>query len=143
MPVELRAVRGKRGTFGVEGATPILTVGGCHSRARGHTAAPWSLNQTLAIRSVMTVSSSIDHRLIDGELGGTRSEGQKWLAGWRDGSFARTRPCGLDRLRDQLAPALEFAQPRRSFRALPARLARSITRLTVLRVVPQISAAPR
>lgn len=58
------------GSFGVEGATPILNppesailaVGTVQER-------PWVVDGELAVRDVMTLSISIDHRVVDGELG--------------------------------------------------------------------------
>ena len=58
-------------TFGVEGAAPILNPPEAAILALAAIQPrPWFLNQTLAIRRVMTVSIPIDHRLVDGELGG-------------------------------------------------------------------------
>lgn len=59
------------GTFGVEGATPIinppeaaiLAVGAVSER-------PWVVDGQLAVRELMTLSISVDHRLVDGQLGG-------------------------------------------------------------------------
>jgi pyruvate dehydrogenase E2 component (dihydrolipoamide acetyltransferase) len=58
------------GTFGVEGATPILNppeaailaLGAIQPRA-------WVVDGLVEVRDVMTLSISIDHRLVDGELG--------------------------------------------------------------------------
>lgn len=58
------------GTFGVEGATPILnppeaailSLGAVNMR-------PWVEGRTVVPREVMTLAISIDHRLVDGELG--------------------------------------------------------------------------
>jgi 2-oxoisovalerate dehydrogenase E2 component (dihydrolipoyl transacylase) len=59
------------GTFGVEGATPILNppeaaiLGLGVIRPR-----PWVVEGSVEVREVMTLSISIDHRVVDGELGG-------------------------------------------------------------------------
>lgn len=58
------------GVFGVEGATPILNRGEAAILALGATLRrPWVVDGEILPRSVMTLSLSFDHRLIDGELG--------------------------------------------------------------------------
>jgi len=59
------------GTFGIEGAAAIINppeaaivaVGAVNSR-------PWVVDGQLAVRDVMTLSISVDHRLVDGQLAG-------------------------------------------------------------------------
>jgi pyruvate dehydrogenase E2 component (dihydrolipoamide acetyltransferase) len=58
------------GTFGVEGATPILNPPEAAILALGAIQQrPWGLDGSVVLRDVMTLSISIDHRLVDGELG--------------------------------------------------------------------------
>lgn len=58
------------GTFGVEGATPILNPPEAAILAIGAiTPKPWVVNGAIEVREAMTLSISIDHRLVDGELG--------------------------------------------------------------------------
>ena len=58
------------GTFGVEGATPILNPPEAAILALGAIQQrPWGVDGSVALRDVMTLSVSIDHRLVDGELG--------------------------------------------------------------------------
>lgn len=58
------------GTFGVEGATPILNPPEAAILALGAIVSrPWVVDGAVTVREVMTLSISIDHRLIDGELG--------------------------------------------------------------------------
>ena len=62
------------GVFGVDGGTPILVPGQVAILAIGQVARkPWVVNrdgqESIAIRDVMTVSLSFDHRVVDGELG--------------------------------------------------------------------------
>lgn len=58
------------GVFGVEGATPILNRGEAAILALGATQhRPWVVDGEVVPRSVMTLSLSFDHRLVDGELG--------------------------------------------------------------------------
>jgi 2-oxoisovalerate dehydrogenase E2 component (dihydrolipoyl transacylase) len=58
------------GTFGVEGATPILNPPEAAILALGAIQQrPWGVDGAVALRDVMTLSISIDHRLVDGELG--------------------------------------------------------------------------
>ena len=58
------------GTFGVEGATPILNPPEAAILALGAIQPrPWAVDGEVLVREVMTLSISIDHRLVDGELG--------------------------------------------------------------------------
>jgi pyruvate dehydrogenase E2 component (dihydrolipoamide acetyltransferase) len=58
------------GTFGVEGATPILNPPEAAILALGAIQQrPWGVDGSVTLRDVMTLSISIDHRLVDGELG--------------------------------------------------------------------------
>jgi pyruvate dehydrogenase E2 component (dihydrolipoamide acetyltransferase) len=58
------------GTFGVEGATPILNPPEAVIVALGAVREqPWVVDGEVVVREVMTLSISLDHRLIDGELG--------------------------------------------------------------------------
>lgn len=58
------------GTFGVEGATPILNPPEAAILALGAIQRrPWGVDGAVVLRDVMTISISIDHRLVDGELG--------------------------------------------------------------------------
>jgi 2-oxoisovalerate dehydrogenase E2 component (dihydrolipoyl transacylase) len=58
------------GTFGVEGAAPILNPPEAAILALGTIRPrPWVIDGTVEVRDVMTLSISIDHRLVDGELG--------------------------------------------------------------------------
>ncbi|PVG83605.1 branched-chain alpha-keto acid dehydrogenase subunit E2 [Nocardioides gansuensis] len=60
------------GTFGVEGATPILNPPEAAIIALGAIQQrPWVVDGQVEVRDVMTLSISIDHRLVDGELGAT------------------------------------------------------------------------
>lgn len=60
------------GTFGVEGATPILNPPEAAIIALGAIQQrPWVVDGRVEVRDVMTLSISIDHRLVDGELGAT------------------------------------------------------------------------
>ncbi|MDQ6523982.1 dihydrolipoamide acetyltransferase family protein [Nocardioides sp. LHD-245] len=60
------------GSFGVEGATPILNPPEAAILALGAIEQrPWVVDGALDVREVMTLSISIDHRLVDGELGAT------------------------------------------------------------------------
>lgn len=59
------------GSFGVEGATPILNPPEAAIFALGTVAArPWVVAEEVTSREVMTLSISIDHRLIDGQVAG-------------------------------------------------------------------------
>ena len=63
------------GVFGVEGGTPILADGQAGILAVGAVARrPWELNGEIALRSVVTLSLSFDHRVVDG------AEGSRLLA---------------------------------------------------------------
>ena len=54
----------------MEGATPILNPPEAAILALGAIAPrPWVVDGELQVRDVMTLSISIDHRLVDGELG--------------------------------------------------------------------------
>ncbi len=58
------------GVFGVDAATPILNPGESAILGLGAIARrPWVVGDAVVPRSVMTLSLSFDHRLIDGELG--------------------------------------------------------------------------
>lgn len=58
------------GVFGVDGGTPILPPGEAAILAAGAVRdMPWVVDGQLAIRKVMQLSLSFDHRLVDGELG--------------------------------------------------------------------------
>lgn len=58
------------GVFGVDGGTPILNPGEgailCMGQVRDM---PWVVNREVVVRSVMVISLSFDHRLVDGALG--------------------------------------------------------------------------
>jgi len=63
------------GVFGVEGGTPILADGQAGILAVGAVARrPWEFNDEIALRSVVTLSLSFDHRVVDG------AEGSRLLA---------------------------------------------------------------
>ncbi|WP_411720399.1 dihydrolipoamide acetyltransferase family protein [Mycetocola sp.] len=58
------------GVFGVDAGTPILNPGEAAILAMGAVRrTPWEHNGEVALREVMTLSLSFDHRLIDGEQG--------------------------------------------------------------------------
>ncbi len=58
------------GVFGVDGGTPIINPGEAAILAMGQVRAmPWVVDGELAVRQVMQLSLSFDHRLIDGDLG--------------------------------------------------------------------------
>ncbi|WP_433677429.1 dihydrolipoamide acetyltransferase family protein [Microbacterium gorillae] len=58
------------GTFGIEAGTPILNPGEAGILAVGAALRrPWEYNGEVALREVMTLSLSFDHRLVDGEQG--------------------------------------------------------------------------
>ncbi len=64
------------GVFGVEGGTPILADGQAGILAVGAVARrPWEFGGEIALRSVVTLSLSFDHRVVDG------AEGSRLLAG--------------------------------------------------------------
>jgi len=63
------------GVFGVEGGTPILADGQAGILAVGAVARrPWEFDGEIALRSVVTLSLSFDHRVVDG------AEGSRLLA---------------------------------------------------------------
>ncbi|WP_166981522.1 dihydrolipoamide acetyltransferase family protein [Paramicrobacterium fandaimingii] len=56
------------GVFGVDAGTPILTPGQSAILAAGAVRRrPWEHNDEIALRDVMTLSMSFDHRIVDGE----------------------------------------------------------------------------
>lgn len=58
------------GTFGIEAGTPILNPGEAGILAIGAVQKrPWEFEGGIALRDVMTLSLSFDHRLVDGEQG--------------------------------------------------------------------------
>ena len=58
------------GVFGVDAGTPILNPGEAAILAMGAVRRmPWEHNGEIALREVMTLSLSFDHRLVDGEQG--------------------------------------------------------------------------
>lgn len=58
------------GVFGVEGGTPILNPGQTGILAAGAVVRrPWEHEGGIALRQVMTLSLSFDHRVVDGEQG--------------------------------------------------------------------------
>ncbi|KAD3515351.1 2-oxo acid dehydrogenase subunit E2 [Arthrobacter yangruifuii] len=58
------------GVFGVDAGTPILNPGEAGILALGAVRRqPWEYEGEIALRSVMTLSLSFDHRLVDGEQG--------------------------------------------------------------------------
>ena len=58
------------GVFGVDAGTPILNPGEAAILAVGQVAKrPWEFEGGIALRSVTTLSLSIDHRVLDGEQG--------------------------------------------------------------------------
>lgn len=63
------------GVFGIDAGTPILNPGEAAIIAMGAIRSqPWEYRGEVALRSVMTLSLSFDHRLVDGE------QGSKFLA---------------------------------------------------------------
>ncbi len=63
------------GVFGIDAGTPILNPGEAAILAMGAVRRqPWEYNGEVALRQVMTLSLSFDHRLVDGE------QGSKFLA---------------------------------------------------------------
>jgi 2-oxoisovalerate dehydrogenase E2 component (dihydrolipoyl transacylase) len=63
------------GVFGIDAGTPILNPGEAAILAMGAVRSqPWEYRGEVALRSVMTLSLSFDHRLVDGE------QGSKFLA---------------------------------------------------------------
>lgn len=60
------------GVFGIDGGTPILNPGESAILATGRVVdRPWAVGGGLAVRPVMTLSLSFDHRVVDGAAGGT------------------------------------------------------------------------
>ncbi|WP_258069943.1 dihydrolipoamide acetyltransferase family protein [Arthrobacter sp. SX1312] len=58
------------GVFGIDAGTPILNPGEAAILAMGAVrSTPWEYRGEIALRSVMTLSLSFDHRLVDGEQG--------------------------------------------------------------------------
>lgn len=58
------------GVFGIDAGTPILNPGEAAILALGSVRkAPWVVDDELAVRQVMSLSLSFDHRLVDGEQG--------------------------------------------------------------------------
>ncbi|MFW0774483.1 dihydrolipoamide acetyltransferase family protein [Paenarthrobacter nitroguajacolicus] len=58
------------GVFGIDAGTPILNPGEAAIVALGAVRkAPWVVSDELAVRQVMSLSLSFDHRLVDGEQG--------------------------------------------------------------------------
>jgi pyruvate dehydrogenase E2 component (dihydrolipoamide acetyltransferase) len=58
------------GVFGIDAGTPILNPGEAAILAMGAVRkAPWEYRDQVALRQVMTLSLSFDHRLVDGEQG--------------------------------------------------------------------------
>ena len=58
------------GVFGIDSGTPILPPGQSGILALGQVRKmPWEFNDEVALRQVMTLSLSFDHRVVDGEQG--------------------------------------------------------------------------
>lgn len=58
------------GVFGIDAGTPILNPGEAAILAMGSVRKmPWEYQDQIALRQVMTLSLSFDHRLVDGEQG--------------------------------------------------------------------------
>ncbi|WP_347110532.1 dihydrolipoamide acetyltransferase family protein [Paenarthrobacter sp. S56] len=58
------------GVFGIDAGTPILNPGEAAIVALGAVRkAPWVVDDALAVRQVMSLSLSFDHRVVDGEQG--------------------------------------------------------------------------
>lgn len=58
------------GVFGIDAGTPILNPGEAAILAMGAVRKmPWEYRDEIALRQVMTLSLSFDHRLVDGEQG--------------------------------------------------------------------------
>jgi pyruvate dehydrogenase E2 component (dihydrolipoamide acetyltransferase) len=58
------------GVFGIDAGTPILNPGEAAILAMGAVRkTPWEYQGEVALRQVMTLSLSFDHRLVDGEQG--------------------------------------------------------------------------
>lgn len=63
------------GVFDIDGGTPILVPGQSGIMSMGRTTKkPWVVDNQIAIRDVMTLALSFDHRVVDGE------QGSKFLA---------------------------------------------------------------
>jgi 2-oxoisovalerate dehydrogenase E2 component (dihydrolipoyl transacylase) len=60
------------GVFGIDGGTPILNPGEAAILALGRIVdRPWAVDGGLAVRPVMQLSLSFDHRVVDGATGST------------------------------------------------------------------------
>lgn len=60
------------GVFGIDGGTPILNPGEAAILALGRIVdRPWAVDGGLAVRPVMQLSLSFDHRVVDGAAGST------------------------------------------------------------------------
>jgi pyruvate dehydrogenase E2 component (dihydrolipoamide acetyltransferase) len=60
------------GVFGIDGGTPILNPGEAAILALGRIVdRPWAVDGGLAVRPVMQLSLSFDHRIVDGAAGST------------------------------------------------------------------------
>ncbi len=58
------------GVFGVDGGTPIINPGQAAILCSGRIAPrPWVVDGSLAVREVMELSLSFDHRMVDGAIG--------------------------------------------------------------------------
>ena len=58
------------GVFGVDGGTPIINPGESAILCMGRAVAkPWVVDGAVAVRQVMQLTLSFDHRLVDGALG--------------------------------------------------------------------------
>jgi pyruvate dehydrogenase E2 component (dihydrolipoamide acetyltransferase) len=58
------------GVFGIDAGTPILNPGEAMILAMGAVRRmPWEFRGEIALRQVLTLSVSFDHRLVDGEQG--------------------------------------------------------------------------
>ena len=58
------------GVFGIDAGTPILNPGEAGILALGAVRSmPWDYNGTIALRQILTLSLSFDHRLVDGAQG--------------------------------------------------------------------------
>ena len=58
------------GVFGVDAGTPIIVPGEAAILAMGAVRrTPWEFEGGIALRDVMTLSVSFDHRMVDGEQG--------------------------------------------------------------------------
>jgi len=60
------------GVFGIDGGTPILNPGEAAILALGRIIdRPWAVDGGIAVRPVMQISLSFDHRVVDGAAGST------------------------------------------------------------------------